>query len=72
MPAPSGFPDAGCPQVPSPSFIFQPENLRDYHRMGDRPTLGGKWAIVLFAVALLAFVAESELTQVRLSGYPVI
>jgi hypothetical protein len=63
----------GCPQVQlSSSFILQSEILRDYHRMGDRPTLGGKWAIVLFAVALLAFVAESELTQVRLSGYPVI
>jgi hypothetical protein len=28
------------------------------------PSSGGKWAIVLFVIALLAFVTESELSQV--------
>ena len=37
------------------------------HTPGDAsPTPGGKWAGVLFALTLLAFVLESQLTQVRL------
>jgi hypothetical protein len=36
------------------------------HRMSDTaPALGGKWAVLLFIVMLLAFVTETQLTQVR-------
>jgi hypothetical protein len=35
------------------------------NRRDATPSLGGRWAVVLFVVALVAFVAESELTQVR-------
>lgn len=32
--------------------------------MGDAPIAGGKWAGMLFALILVAFVLESQLTQV--------
>jgi hypothetical protein len=30
-----------------------------------KPALGGKWAVVVFIFTLLAFVVETQLTQVR-------
>ena len=40
----------------------------DDSRIAALPHLGGKTAVILFVFTLSAFVAESQLTQVRFSG----
>ena len=56
--------DVVVPISPSPrlSFNFSTDMSNGHD---TAPALGGKWAVLLFIVTLLAFVAESQLAQVR-------